>query len=62
MTSSYSCFCPKYLQQFANSNLLNQQFNLPAQYQQLYNAQLQQARQLQYQQADLYGNQQNFGK
>ena len=24
MTSSYSCFCPKYLQQFANPALINQ--------------------------------------
>jgi hypothetical protein len=54
-TSSYSCFCPKFLQQFQNPYYgggfqFNQQF-IPGQLQQLYNQQLQQSRILQQQQA-----------
>ena len=64
MTSSYSCFCPKYLQQFANPALINQgllgnQF-MPLQLQQLYNQQLQQSRILQNQQAFPYQYNQNI--
>ena len=57
-TSSFSCFCPRFLQQLQNPYLANggyqlNQFNpyIGVQLQQLYNQQLQQARVLQQQQA-----------
>ena len=52
-TSSFSCFCPKFLQQFQNPYLGGSQFNpfIGVQLQQLYNQQLQQARVLQNQMA-----------
>ena len=69
-TSSFSCFCPKFLQQFQNQGyagylgnsgylgnpgILGNPF-MPAAYQQLYNEQLNQARQLRFTTANLYGN------
>ena len=67
-TSSFSCFCPKFLQQFQNPYLANGglQYNpyIGVQLQQLYNQQLQQARVLQQQQAfpNQYLYQNMYGK